>query len=237
MQWFADHPQAFLVTDVKERNLDALEHIGSNYPQFLTRITPQIYQPSEYTIVRELGFEKIIWTLYKFSGSPLAVLNTIQDMELYAITMNTARAEQNLGQELDALGISSYVNTINDYADSLFFRSLGIDEIYTDSLSLPREQALMAAGTVTVSDSGRYQAKETKSQNLVKQISQFFSMPRILYSLDENFFHQQKLHLTKYWFRDSEPGQLKITANGNDPYLNFPKSLNPKYRYQKSISN
>ena len=67
MQWFADHPQAFLVTDVKERNLDALEHIGSNYPQFLTRIIPQIYQPSEYTIVRELGFEKIIWTLYKLS--------------------------------------------------------------------------------------------------------------------------------------------------------------------------
>jgi hypothetical protein len=226
MQWFADHPQALLVTDVKERNLDALEHIGSNYPQFLTRIIPQIYQPSEYTIVRELGFEKIIWTLYKFSGGPLAVLNAIQDMELYAITMNTARAEQNLGQELDALGISSYVHTINDYADSLFFRSLGIDEIYTDSLSLTREQVLMAAGTVTVSDSRRYQAKETKSQNLVKQISQFFSMPRVLYSLDENF-SSTKITSNQVLFRDSEPGQLKITANGNDPYLNFPNLLNP----------
>jgi glycerophosphoryl diester phosphodiesterase len=226
MQWFADHPQALLVTDVKERNLDALEHIGSNYPQFLARIIPQIYQPSEYPIVRELGFEKIIWTLYKFSGGPLAVLNAIQDMELYAIAMNTARAEQNLGQELDALGISSYVHTINDYADSLFFRSLGIDEIYTDSLSLPREKVLMAAGTVTISDSRRYQAKETKSQNLVKQISQFFSMPRVLYSLDENF-SSTKITSNQVLFRDSEPGQLKITANGNDPYLNFPNFLNP----------
>jgi hypothetical protein len=147
-------------------------------------------------------------------------------MELYAIAMNTTRAEQNLGQELNALGISSYVHTINDYADSLFFRSLGIDEIYTDSLSLPREQVLMAAGTVTVSDSRRYQAKETKSQNLAKKISQFFSMPRVLYSLDQNF-SSTKITSNQVLLQVSEPGQLKITANGNDPYLNFPNFLNP----------
>ena len=226
MQWFADHPQALLVTDVKERNLDALKLISSNYPQFLTRIIPQIYQPSEYTIVRELGFEKIIWTLYKFSGGPLAVLNAIQDMNLYAVTMNIARAEQNLGQELSALGISSYVHTINDYADSLFFRSLGIDEFYTDNLSLSREQLLMEAGTVTISDSRRYQEKKNKSQDLVKKISQFFSMPRVLYSLDENF-SSTEITSNQILFHNSEPGRLKITANGNDPYLNFPNFLNP----------
>jgi hypothetical protein len=118
------------------------------------------------------------------------------------------------------------VHTINDYADSLFFRSLGIDEIYTDSLSLPREQVLMAAGTVTVSDSRRYQAKETKSQNLAKKISQFFSMPRVLYSLDQNF-SSTKITSNQVLLQVSEPGQLKITANGNDPYLNFPNFLKP----------
>ena len=227
MQWFADHPLAMLVTDVKERNLEALEHISSNYPQFLTRIIPQIYQPSEYTIVREFGFEKIIWTLYEFSGGPLAVLNAIQDIEPWAVTMNTIRAEQNLGQELDALGIPSYVHTINDYADSLFFRSLGIDEIYTDSLSVAREQGLRATGTVTISDSKKYQSKEARSQNLAKKISQFYNMPKVLFSLDEDFL-PESITSNQITVEDSEPGQLKITAIGNDPYLNFPTLSNPR---------
>ena len=78
MHWLSEHPDALLVTDVKEGNLEALRHISANYPQFLSRIVPQIYQPTEYSVVQDLGFERIIWTLYMYSGGSLAVLDAVQ---------------------------------------------------------------------------------------------------------------------------------------------------------------
>ena len=51
-------------------------------------------------------------------------------------------------------------------------------------------------------------------------------MPRVLYSLDENF-SSTEITSNQILSHNSEPGKLKITANGNDPYLNFPNFLNP----------
>ena len=78
MQWFSAHPQAILVTDVKERNLDALAVISSSYPQFIDRVIPQIYQPDEYSVARDLGYKRIIWTLYLYPGSASTVLRNAQ---------------------------------------------------------------------------------------------------------------------------------------------------------------
>lgn len=227
MHWLSEHPDALLVTDVKEGNLEALSHIGANFPQFLSRIIPQIYQPSEYSAVRDLGFDRIIWTLYMYSGGSLAVLDAVQTMDLWAITMDTTRAEQNLGQDLSEIDVPSYVHTINDFADSLYFKSLGINEIYTDSLSLQRERTTIARGEVNIADSKFYQAKLSKSEELVQELNGFFNKSVLHYSL-ENDFSQASVSINQLSFQVSPLGLLVFAATGNDPYIVFPMFSAPR---------
>lgn len=227
MEWFSSHPQAMLVTDVKERNLEALELISSNYPQFVSQIIPQIYQPDEYTTVRNMGYEKIIWTLYLYPGGSTAVLERARSMELWAITMDTTRAEQKLGLDLDSLAIPSYVHTINNYADYLYFKSVGIDEIYTDSLSLGSEKRLETADQIKITDSKIYQAQERKILELSQSVSQFFEKPMLHYSI-ANDFAEVEVSSNQISDLSSEDGGLRFTATGNDPYLSLPTLSNPR---------
>ena len=227
MHWLSEHSDALLVTDVKKGNLDALRHISANYPQFLSRIVPQIYQPTEYSVVRDLGFERIIWTLYMYSGGSLAVLDAVKAMDLWAVTMDTTRAERNLGQNLNAIDVPSYVHTINALADSLYFKSLGIDEIYTDSLSLQRERTAIAKGGVSIADSKFYQTTLLKSEELAQKLNSFFNKPVLHYSL-ENDFSQLSVSTNQLSFQVSPPGRLLFAATGNDPYIGFPVFSDPR---------
>jgi hypothetical protein len=226
MTWFSDHPDAVLITDVKERNIDALAHISTHYPQHQPRIFPQIYQPDEYQRARDLGYENLIWTLYLYPGGTQAVLNTLPGMELWAVTMNSDRSQQNLPRELDNLGIPTYAHTINNYADFLYLKSLGIDEIYTDSLSLTRESNIIAAGGLSPADSPLFQASEARARELAERIRLFFDLPTTHYNLAEDFdpasVTSNQISRLKLTAR-----RLEITASGSDPYINFPPLESP----------
>lgn len=226
MDWFSDHPDAVLITDVKERNVGALTHISTNYPQHLARIIPQIYQPDEYQPVTELGYEKLIWTLYIYPGGTLAVLENLPDMELWAVTMNTDRAQQNLPRELANFGIPTYAHTINNYADFLYLKSLGIDEIYTDGLSLGRERDLNDTSGLSLADSPLYKANEARKGDLAQRIELFFDLPTTHYSLAEDF-DRASVTSNQITNLNLTAGRLEIAASGNDPYINFPSLENP----------
>lgn len=131
-----EHPQIVLVTDVKTRNVEALEIIARTMDDFERRVIPQIYKPEEYEPVRAMGYQRIIWTLYRFGGDDREVLDLLPDMELFAVTMPTPRADRGLGLEIGKLGLPTYTHTIN--AKETFAKyhdQLGIDEIYTDFLA------------------------------------------------------------------------------------------------------
>ena len=226
MQWFSTHPQAILVTDVKESNLDALAVISSNYPQFIDRVIPQIYQPDEYSPTRDLGYKRIIWTLYLYPGSASSVLSNVQAMDLWAITMDTNRADQGLGLDLDAIAMASYVHTINDYADYLYFKSVGIDEIYTDSLSLFRERTLQNQAVIKVSDSGYYKARQNRSRELARKKVQFFDKSNLLYSLEDDF-SSSSVSVNQIDKLNFSSGAVEFAATGSDPFLNFPAFSEP----------
>jgi len=226
MQWFSAHPQAILVTDVKERNLDALAVISSSYPQFIDRVIPQIYQPDEYSVARDLGYKRIIWTLYLYPGSASTVLRNAQTMDLWAITMDTNRADQRLGLDLDSIAMPSYVHTINDFADYLYFKSVGIDEIYTDNLSLSRERALQNQAKIKISDSIYYKARENRSRELARKKLQFFDKSNLLYSLEDDF-SPSSVSVNQIDELNFSFGTAEFVATGSDPFLNFPALSEP----------
>jgi hypothetical protein len=95
----------------------------------------QINQPSEYAPTVKLGYQDIIWALYRFTGSEHDVKRRATTMNLYAIAMPRKMAKGGLAQRLkDSLGIPSYVHTVNTRNDLDTCLALGADEIYTDWL-------------------------------------------------------------------------------------------------------
>ena len=134
-QWMEKHPKMILITDIKKNNIKALELISKKIINFKHRVIPQIYQPENYSRIKQLGFNNIIWTLYKFNGNNYDVLSWVNQMEgLYAVTMPTERAITGLGRHLQESGIYTYTHTINKTSALEFYQNLGIDNIYTDFL-------------------------------------------------------------------------------------------------------
>jgi len=135
IEWLTAHPQAMLVTDSKDDNLQILGYFKDHFPEFATRVIPQIYQPEEYAPVKAMGFQHIIWTLYNYEGSNDDVVSLAKKMSLFAITSSTKRITSKLISALKKLSIPIYVHTINTIEDVKKYQSLGIDGFYTDTLT------------------------------------------------------------------------------------------------------
>jgi len=134
--WMRDNPSAKLITDAKENNIKALRMILESIPDAQKRVVPQIYQPLSYNIVKEMGFESIIWTLYKFRGSNYQVINWVNKFNgPFAITMPKKRAKTVLPAQLRDRHIQTYVHTINDKEElNMFLNEYSLTEVYTDIL-------------------------------------------------------------------------------------------------------
>ncbi|TVR56940.1 MAG: hypothetical protein EA426_13080 [Spirochaetaceae bacterium] len=140
--FLADHPSVRIVTDVKTRNLDALEKIADSIPDFPRRVIPQIYSPDEFERVAELGFTDVIWTLYRYPGNRDVenVLARIREIEaefpgaLFAVAMPIELVEAGHAERLHAVGIPVYAHTVNTCETYRRLVSRGASSIYTDSL-------------------------------------------------------------------------------------------------------
>ena len=110
--------------------------ISENIPEFEKRIIPQIYDPRNYNEVKGMGYEQIIWTLYRYNGSNDDVLRWTEKFNgLFAITMPKNRATSDLPRKLAERHIPAYVHTINTLKEAdKFVNDFGVTEIYTDFL-------------------------------------------------------------------------------------------------------
>ena len=134
--WMNENPSAYIITDVKEKNLKALEIILEKLPNAKRRVIPQIYEPHNFQKIKDLGFEQVIWTLYRYRGSNDEVVDWIEQFDgPFAITMPKNRAESTLPRELEERHIPTYVHTVNATQEmEKFVNKFGITEIYTDFL-------------------------------------------------------------------------------------------------------
>ena len=74
--------------------------------------------------------------MYKFSGDNDRVLEQVDHLRLFAITMSQKRAKEKLGIKLKEKGIPTYVLTINSKEElKIYKKNFGITEVFTDFLS------------------------------------------------------------------------------------------------------
>lgn len=133
VEWVKENDK-FIVTDIKENNIENLKFIKNNYPDMLDKFIPQIYNTSEYFHVKAMGYKKIIFTLYATNISDIDLVDWINGKEIFAVTMWHHRTPY-LTKKLNDMGYAVYAHTINDKNIFDFLRkNYGIQGIYTDTL-------------------------------------------------------------------------------------------------------
>jgi glycerophosphoryl diester phosphodiesterase len=136
VDWLGNNPGTYIVTDVKEDNLKALQLISKSTPHFKKRIIPQIFVPEDFYKVKKMGYEQIIWTLYGYGGDDDKVISSAKQFDgSFAITMPKDRAKSSLPTRLGQMGIPTYAHTINALDEESELKKVyNVTEIYTDFL-------------------------------------------------------------------------------------------------------
>ena len=139
--WLDEHPKAVIVTDVKENNLDFVRQLSENYPDYVRRFALQIYGRDEYDAAVSLGFDKIIYTLYKqpFERYDTELMREFvkKSDKLIALTYSADMENTDSIAEIATLGVPVYVHTINTKEEQDYWRNLGVYGFYTDCV-LPK---------------------------------------------------------------------------------------------------
>ncbi len=132
--WLRDKPDVKIITDIKYHNLQGLQNITLQFPELIKQFIPQIYQPEEYSVIKGLGYEELIWILYQYKGSKKSVLEQAANMDLLAISMRASQAKNRTLKKLLALH-RIFVYTINkDRIKNKLINQYGVTGIYTDFL-------------------------------------------------------------------------------------------------------
>lgn len=104
-------------------------------PEAAQRIIPQAYSPEEVLRFRSMGFQDVIWTLYRYPDRADAnhVVETTAELAPWAVTLPTELASESLLAKLLQTGALVYVHTINDCDSALSLWRQGVS-IYSDTL-------------------------------------------------------------------------------------------------------
>jgi glycerophosphoryl diester phosphodiesterase len=134
MGWLSENPSKYIVTDIKGRNIEALEQIADRYPELMDQIIPQVYQWGEYALATELGYDKIILTLYVLRNlSVPRLLQDVSENDYFAVTFPKSMGNE-LGELLASRGVRTYVHTVNIMQEANALKEKGVWGVYTDFL-------------------------------------------------------------------------------------------------------
>lgn len=134
-QFARKHTDFYIVTDIKDENVRACKAIAKNYPDLLDRFIVQIYHTWEYDKIKNLGFNNMIFTLYRtskierFFFSPAQFAKT---HELVGFTFWHYWTEEKIFSSLRKTGVPLYIHTVNDLTEMTRYYEMGISGIYTD---------------------------------------------------------------------------------------------------------
>lgn len=133
-KWLNDHPDARIITDIKENNIGVLRQIKNAYPHISDQVIPQVYDQDEYHMVKDLGYYDIVYTLYMSGDSVDDVIEFSMEEDLYAITLDQKRYEEHFKDRVGQIKSKVYVHTINDLTTLKEYLDDGVYGIYTDIL-------------------------------------------------------------------------------------------------------
>lgn len=133
--WLAAHPDARIVTDIRGRNVHALQRMKAVLDAQQRQIIPQMYHAFVYPDLRALGYDQIIFTLYSSQLDTDSLLAAIAAMPLYAVTINPTHVDaQRIIKTVAATGTPVYVHTFDTVAELQHYQAEGVHGVYTNFL-------------------------------------------------------------------------------------------------------
>lgn len=135
--FMTEHADLFVVTDVKDDNMGVLSVIREDYPDLVNNFIVQIYHEDEYDKVRKLGFNNIIYTLYRATDEELEkdeLTAFVKKTNLTGVTFWAEYPDQysETFEALKELKVPLLIHTINDKGEMEKYLKMGISGIYTD---------------------------------------------------------------------------------------------------------
>lgn len=135
LTWLEENPNIYIITDFKESNyLDLLLKIKAQSERLQPRFIPQIYKFEDYEKVREMGYTKVILTIYKMRKSIPEVLSFGQSKNLFAITIPKNRINNEASRYLLQSDLLVFTHTVNSLEEARNLTDMGVDGFYTDNL-------------------------------------------------------------------------------------------------------
>ena len=126
-----------IVTDVKGDNIKVLTMIAEQYPDYMDRMIPQIYSYEEYDIVKELGYDDIILTLYAMPEIDYdELLRFIRSHDLFAVAVGDSHDYTfgNLMAMLAGDGALVYYHPANDFETAIEAMEQGAYGVYAGKI-------------------------------------------------------------------------------------------------------
>lgn len=139
LELLREYRDAYLITDTKGNTGTILRKIFSaaieeGEVDLMDRIIPQIYEPADLDVVKDLyPFKDIIFTLYRTGFNDDQVYDFVRDSEITAVTMWwDERYTEQFQKDLQEIGVGTMVHTVNDPVSAAWFVNKGAG-VYTDS--------------------------------------------------------------------------------------------------------
>lgn len=132
--WLEDNPQVYIITDVKDDNVNGLAQIRDKAGDLKSRFIPQIYSFSEYDDVKSLGFEDIILTTYKLKTTGDELSAFVEQKKLFALTIPESWVKDEVINRFNTLDIPIFTHTINSKVRASELMEKGVEGLYTDYL-------------------------------------------------------------------------------------------------------
>jgi glycerophosphoryl diester phosphodiesterase len=133
--WLSAHTEVSIITDIKsEGNAAVLEKIAQRSGALQDGFIPQIYAYDQYEPVRDLGYERIILSLYRMQKEPEVLAAFAAEHPLWAVTIDQTAVSEELIVAVDTenTGAAIYCHTVNDLSFFEQWHPRGVTGIYTD---------------------------------------------------------------------------------------------------------
>jgi glycerophosphoryl diester phosphodiesterase len=139
VDFLRENEGTYIVTDIKDDNLGGVAAIAEYAPDLKNRFIVQIYDESEYDAVRELGFEYIVYTLYRLDWGPkvdwkaLGEFSKTHPLIGFTFSYELCPVEGYVEGMLKS-GTPLYIHTVNGEEEQQLYFAMGITGIYTDDV-------------------------------------------------------------------------------------------------------
>ena len=132
-----EHPDLTVITDAQGDNLRISRKLAEAWPELRDRFIIQIYHESEYDPVRELGFQNLIYTLYRAADEERNLWEIAHFAEKHKLVGITIQKEQFYSAKnriaMAHCGLPFMFHTVDDAAEiEAMLRKPYVAAVYTD---------------------------------------------------------------------------------------------------------